>query len=64
VSQISYDARDCNRAIYVPTELSDTLSANMRKTIEDRAAVCKQTGNQPVGYIPAIFGSPAYGTPS
>ena len=40
-----------------------TLSANMRRMIEERPTMCQQKANKPAGYTPAItFG--AYGTPS
>jgi len=43
---------------------SDTLFANMRRTIEKRATMCQQKGYKPAGYIPAIFAPFACGIPS
>jgi hypothetical protein len=32
------------------------MLARMRKTIEERDAMCREKGFKPAGYVPAIFG--------
>jgi hypothetical protein len=54
---------DCSASMYLQN-FSDTLLANMRRTIEERATMCRQKGYKPAGYIPAIFAPSACGIPS
>jgi hypothetical protein len=46
---------------YIPSSQSDQLLATMRKTIEERAAICRKNGYKPAGYGPSIFGASAWG---
>jgi hypothetical protein len=55
--------RDYSVSMYLQN-FSDTLLANMRGTIEERATMCRQKGYKPAGCIPAIFAPSACEIPS
>jgi hypothetical protein len=54
--------RDYSVSMYLQN-FSETLLANMRSTIEERATMRQQKGYEPAGYIPAIFAPSACGIP-